>query len=133
MFKWIKSLFSKNKPVEISPTDISKSPYAAVKVGFDEDKAWSHWPEKDPQSVAWSELIGVAVETTDEGPFVEDVWWHLAAKNGVVTYPSEATGAGELLERLQNIPTFNNERLIQAMVSTSNQTFILWDHEGRHQ
>ena len=133
MFKWIKSVFSKNKSVGNSPTDTPKSPYAAVKVWFDEDRAWLHWPEKDPQSVAWRELIGVAVETTDEGPFIEDVWWHLATKRGVVTYPSEATGAGELLERLQKIPTFNNERLIQAMASTSNQTFILWDHEGRHQ
>lgn len=133
MFKWIKSVFSKNNSVDISSTDTPKSPYAAVKVWFDEYGAWSHWPEKDPQAVAWSELIGVAVETTDQGPFDEDVWWHLATNNGVVTYPSEATGAGDLLERLQKIPTFNNERLIQAMGSTSNQTFILWDHKGRHQ
>ncbi len=133
MFKWIKSLFSKNSSNKSQIGQSSKSPYAAVKVWFDEERAWSHWPDKEPQSAAWSELIGVAVETTDQGPFVEDVWWHLATKEGVVTYPSEATGAGELLKRLQDIPTFNNERLIQAMSSTSNQTFILWDHEGRHQ
>lgn len=133
MFKWIKSLFSKDKRGEEQVRSASESPYAAVKVWFDEESAWSHWPDKEPQSAAWNKLIGVAVETTDQGPFVEDVWWHLATKEGVVTYPSEATGAGELLKRLQDIPTFNNERLIQAMSSTSNQTFILWDHEGRHQ
>lgn len=83
--------------------------------------------------MAWNELIGIAVETTDEGPFVKDVWWHLATKYGVLTYPSEAMGTGELLKRLQKIPTFNNERLIQAMSSTSNQTLILWDDKGRHQ
>ena len=133
MFKWIRSLFAKIKSVNISFSGISESTCAAVKVWFDEDGAWSHWPGKDPKSVAWSELIGVAIETTDQGPFVEDVWWHLATKTDVLTYPSDATGADELLERLQNIPTFNNERLIQVMASTSNQTFILWDHEGRHQ
>ncbi|WP_409525709.1 hypothetical protein [Nitrincola sp. MINF-07-Sa-05] len=132
MIKWIKSLFNKDRPIAVQDTPVSDSPYAAVKVWFDEDKVWAHWPDKEPQSIAWSELIGVAVETTDQGPFVEDVWWHLATKKEVVTYPSEATGAGELLQRLQEIPTFNNECLIQAMSSTSNQSFILWDHEGRH-
>ncbi|MBU2876447.1 hypothetical protein [Aliiglaciecola lipolytica] len=129
MIKWISSLFS-NKEDENQGV---KSPYAAIKVCFDEKNVWVHWPEKEPQSIAWNELIGVAVETTDEGPFVEDVWWHLATKDGVITYPSEATGAGEFLRRLQDIPTFNNERLIKSMSSTENQTFILWDHEGRHE
>ena len=133
MFEWIRSLLSKNNEDEGRITQASSNPYAAVKVWFDENRAWSHWPDKEPQSAAWNELIGVAVETTDQGPFVEDVWWHLATKDGVVTYPSEATGAGELLKRLQEIPTFNNERLIAAMSSTLNQTFILWDYEGRHQ
>ncbi|WP_331352348.1 hypothetical protein [Cellvibrio sp. UBA7671] len=132
MFDLILSLLAKFKLKKSAEKAGQASPYAAVKVWFDEDYAHVRWPEKEPQSVAWSELIGVAVETTDQGPFVEDVWWHLATKNGVVTYPSEATGAGELLRRLQEIPSFNNERLIQAMASTSNQMFLLWDHEGRH-
>ena len=50
-------------------------------------------------------LFGVAVETNDQGPFAEDVWWHLASEEKVVTYPSEATGASEMLLRLQKIPT----------------------------
>lgn len=72
------------------------------------------------------------METTGEGPFIEDVWWHLASTDSVITYPSEATGAEEILSRLQKFPDFNNERLIEAMTCAENHTFILWDHEGRH-
>lgn len=135
MFKWLSSLFSKNESTEDTSQNLppAGSSCAAVKVWFDKENAWVHWPEKEPQSIAWSKLIGVAIETTDEGPFVEDVWWHLATKEGVITYPSGAAGAGELLKRLQDIPTFNNERLIESMSSTQNQTFILWDSEGRHE
>jgi hypothetical protein len=129
MLKKILSFFKKSKQQD---QEVSKSPYADVKVWYDDERAWVHWPSKEPQSIPWSALIGVAVETTDLGPFVEDVWWHLASKEKVITFPSEATGVGEMLTRLQKIPTFNNEHLIQAMQCTDNKTFILWDHEARH-
>ena len=129
MLKKIISLFKKYEPKD---NEVSKSPYAAVKVWFDKEHAWVHWPSKEPESIKWDSLIGVAVETTDQGPFVEDVYWLLASKEKVISYPSEASGSEEMLKRLQEIPTFNNERLIEAMTCTDNQTFILWDHEGRH-
>jgi len=109
-----------------------ESPYAKVKVSFDEESAFVQWPDKAAEAICFKDLIGVAVETTDKGPFIEDVWWHLASPEKVVTYPSEATGADKILNRLQQLPTFNNERLIQAMSSTDNKTFILWDKQGRH-
>lgn len=110
-----------------------KSPYAAIQVGFNDEQIIVQWPDKPIETVAWSSLIGVAIETTDQGPFVEDVWWHLATREKVVTFPSEASGVDEILPKLQELPTFNNERLIAAMSCAQNQMFILWDHDGRHQ
>jgi len=129
MLKKVLSIFKKPEP---QSKKVSKSPYAAVKVWFDDQQAWVQWPSKEPESINWDAIIGVAIETNDQGPFVEDVYWLLASKEKVISYPSEATGSEEMLKRLQEIPTFNNERLIEAMTCTDNQTFILWDHEGRH-
>lgn len=129
MLKKVLSIFKKPEP---KSKDVSKSPYAAVKVWFDDQQAWVQWPSKEPESIKWDAIIGIAIETNDQGPFVEDVYWLLASKEKVISYPSEATGSEEMLKRLQEIPTFNNERLIEAMTCTDNQTFILWDHEGRH-
>jgi len=129
MLKKILSFIKKSEPEN---NGVSKSPYAAVRVWFDNEQAWVHYPSKEPESIKWDSLIGIAVETNDQGPFVEDVYWLLASEEKVISYPSEATGSEEMLKRLQEIPTFNNERLIEAMTCTGNQTFILWDHEGRH-
>ncbi len=135
VFGLLSKFFKKNK-LEVESTQTSQpareSPYAAVKVRCENGVIHVEWPEKPVQKVAIDSLIGVAIETTDQGPFVDDVWWHLATGESVATYPSEATGAGELLSQLQALPTFNNDRLIQAMGSTQNNMFILWDKQGRH-
>ena len=133
MFEKLKSLFK--KPVEPSlgtgavGTGTASSS-SAVKVGFDESCIWVESPDNDTRSLSWSDLIGVAVETTDQGLFVEDVYWLLATKDEVAVYPDCAEGAKELLERLQELPDFNNGRLIEAMACTTSRVFLLWDHEG---
>ena len=135
MLGWLSKFFKSKKPeakLGQHPQAVRKSPYAAVKVRCEGGLIHIEWPEKPAQVVAMDALIGVAVEITDQGPFVEDVWWHLATSETVATYPSEATGAGDLLSQLQSLPTFNNERLIQAMSSAQNNMFILWDKQGRH-
>jgi hypothetical protein len=131
MLKKFLLFFKKSEPQN---KDISKlkSPYEAVKVWFEDQQVWVQWPSKEPESIKWDAIIRIAIETNDQGPFVEDVYWLLASKEKVISYPNEATGTEEMLKRLQEIPTFNNERLIDAMTCTDNQTFILWDHEGRH-
>jgi len=75
----------------------------------------------------WDALIGIAIETTDQGPFVEDVFYILAGENNTIICPSEAKGSQELLTRLQQLHNFDNEAVIAAMTSTSNQTFICWE------
>jgi hypothetical protein len=47
------------------------------------------------------------------------------ASSGCVI-PQGATGHKRLLERLQELPGFDNEAVIRAMASTSNDTFVAW-------
>jgi hypothetical protein len=72
----------------------------------------------------------VAVETTDEGPFAADVFFHLTGETSGCVVPLGATGEPVLVERLQTLPGFDNETLIKAMTSTSNQRFILWQKQN---
>lgn len=83
-------------------------------------------PDGVTESVGWSELKVVAIETTDEGPFQMDVFWLLAGENGGCAIPQGVTGEDALLERLQQLPGFDNEAFIKAMGSTENQRFICW-------
>ena len=77
------------------------------------------------ESVCWDELQEVRFDTTDSGPLAEDVFLVLMGGGGSCTIPQDSMPEG-LLDRLQALPGFDNEALIQAMGSTENQSFVCW-------
>jgi len=83
-------------------------------------------PDGQRESVRWDALEEVLLVTTDAGPFQTDVFWVLAAGETGVAVPQGATGEGELLERLQQLPGFDSRAVIAAMGCTDNQRFICW-------
>jgi hypothetical protein len=95
-----------------------------------EDEVSCTRPNGKVESLKWDDLEVLAVETTDEGPFVADVFWYLAGKTSGFVVPLGATGEDALLKRLQALPGFDNEMLSTAMASTSNQRFILWRRDS---
>ncbi len=113
----------KEKPTKLYPE-------SKVVIEFDYEKIWCIWPGTPDQTMLWSELIGVAIKTTDEGPFAPDVFWILGAKDKVVMYPGGATGEQEMLSRLQELPNFNNESVISAACCTDNNVFICWEKDS---
>jgi hypothetical protein len=86
-------------------------------------------PDDREFKVAWNELSLVAIETNNQGPFVEDVFWVLATKEYSLRIPQSATGSTELLERLQSLPNFDNGSVISAMGCAEDRFFICWDSE----
>lgn len=95
-------------------------------VQFDDTKVTRTMRDGKHETIQWSELREVAIITTDEGPFVDDVFWVLSGTDTGCLVPSEADGAKELLARLQKLPGFNNESVIKAMGSTGNGKFVCW-------
>ncbi len=110
----------KPKPSKLMPESL-------FVVGFDEERFWCTYPGKREQSLRWSELIRVAVETTDEGPLAPDVFFIFGGKERALMFPQGATGDEEMLRRLQELPGFNNAALFEAMTCTDNKTFICWE------
>jgi hypothetical protein len=90
-------------------------------------------PDGAIESVAWSNLQQVEIVTTDHGPFLPDVFWVLHGLDTVCVVPQGATGDRELMERLQQLPGFRNEAVIDAMSSTDNRRFLCWEKEDRYQ
>jgi hypothetical protein len=79
------------------------------------------------EAVAWTDLVEVQIVTTDEGPFVDDVFFLLAGSNGKgVCVPQGAPGSEPLLDRLQKLPNFDNEQVIAAMGCSNNARFVCW-------
>lgn len=85
-----------------------------------------HRPDGITRLVRWDDLQAVFLQTTDEGPFVSDVWWILVDSDGQCLIPQEATGETEMFYRLQTLPGFDNDAVIAAMGSVENQQFLCW-------
>jgi hypothetical protein len=85
-------------------------------------------PDAEPRTVRWDALRAVLIETTDQGPFVEDVWWILIDNEGHCIIPQEV-GSEKLLERLQQLPGFDNDAVIAAMGSVDNKIFVCWQRQ----
>jgi hypothetical protein len=80
------------------------------------------------ESVKWADLGEVAIMTTDEGPLEDDVFWVLTSLDGRsgCLIPQGIQGESALLPRLQSLSGFDNQAVINASLSTSNQRFVCW-------
>ncbi len=82
--------------------------------------------ETRQQGVRWSDLKAVLIETTDQGPFQNDVFWVLVGEKSRCVVPQEAEGSQQLLARLQTLAGFDSSAVIEAMGSAENRTFVCW-------
>ena len=100
---------------------------ARASVTFDDEAVTCRRPNGLVERVRWAELQVVLIETTDAGPWGDDVLWVLAGEGSGCVVPSEAEGMGELLERLQRLPGFRNSAVIDAMGCAENRIHIIWN------
>ena len=85
-------------------------------------------PDGTERIVRRDTLRAVLIETTDQGPFVEDVWWILIDGEGHCII-SQEDGGELLLSTLQELPDFDNDAVIAAMASVENQIFVCWQRQ----
>ena len=78
-------------------------------------------------AVLFSELERITIRTTSDGPFAEDVFYVLEGTSYAVEIPQGAVGNGVLFSRLQELPGFNNDAVIDAMVSVREDRFVCWE------
>ncbi len=79
------------------------------------------------EEVAWNNLVEVDIVTTDQGPYLEDVFFVLHGSDGKgCVVPQELAVPAKLLERLQALPDFDNGKVIEAMACAENARFVCW-------
>jgi hypothetical protein len=101
-------------------------PESRFVVRLSESEVVCERPDGRIERVAWADLQKVEIVTTADGPLAPDVFWVLHGTDGGCAVPQGATGDGQLLERLQALPGFDDHAVIEAMRSTSNRRFLCW-------
>ncbi|KAB8196207.1 hypothetical protein FKV24_004480 [Lysobacter maris] len=102
-----------------------------VVVSFDDTSVSATFPSGEVQSIAWTDVDCVAIETNDSGPWDADVWWLLEGAATRVAYPQGATGDSEMLDQFSDrFPRFNDAAVIEAVGCTSNARFVCWQRGG---
>lgn len=84
------------------------------------------------QRLKWADLERVQIVTNDSGPWGEDFWWVLEGSGGAaIAVPSERVhGDDAMMSRLLQLDGFDHSRLVEAIGSTSDHRFVVW--ESRH-
>lgn len=74
----------------------------------------------------WSEVNEIAIITTDEGPYLDDVFYVIRTNHGEICLTNFQVEEMNLLSRFAELPGFDFEAVIKAMGSTSNAVFMCW-------
>jgi hypothetical protein len=79
--------------------------------------------------VRWAELTRARIITTGAGPWGEDVYFVLeSAKGKGCVIPHDAAVRTKLLEEMQaRLTGVDDRKVVEAMGSTSNNTFVVWE------
>lgn len=74
-----------------------------------------------------SAIQGVTIETTDEGPFVDDVFWILRDKDGAILKVNNAAeGIHGMMTALGKLPGYDQGAVIEAQVCVENRIFKVY-------
>lgn len=104
-----------------------RSPFV---VDFDGIEIRSSHPKRSYGSIQVDGIVEVGILTTDEGPSAPDVWIMLLDSKGLAcTFPSDAEGHKPVIDLLLKFEGFDYRTFIEAMGSTSNAKFVVWQKQ----
>jgi hypothetical protein len=83
-------------------------------------------PKRKTEQIKWKDIEEIDIITTDEGPFLPDVWLILTGKGSGCSMPQGAPNFNEIYEKISKYEDFRFEEFIKAMSSTDNARFNLW-------
>jgi hypothetical protein len=117
-------VYTAGRPQKTSQKTVSRN----ERVEFDEREVRRYLSDGRTESIAWEDIDEIDIVTTDEGPWVDDLFWLFIDKERSkgCAVSNQADGFKDLLHRIQRLPGFDNAMVVQAMGSTSNRSFVVW-------
>jgi hypothetical protein len=96
-------------------------------ITVDDEGVRRHLADGTEEAVSWTDLAEVAIRTTPEGPWKEDVFFLLMREGGGgCAVPAGDPAADDLMSRLQSLPEFDNDAFVEAMTTVEDGLFVIW-------
>ena len=83
-------------------------------------------PKHGVEQIQWAAIEKIELVTTDEGPWLPDVWLVLSGGGDICSIPQGASHYEEVYDKVSALPGFDFEAVLSAMTSTDNARFVLW-------
>jgi hypothetical protein len=93
---------------------------------FDGESITADGPLARRVSVRLQDIYEIGVETTDAGPFVEDVFWLINRGTDDLRIPQESPVFKVLMERFGTLEGFDWKPFTEAMACTDCRYFLCW-------
>jgi hypothetical protein len=97
-------------------------------VTLDADGVTKTFANGTVESLRFDDLREVHIVTTSGGPWSVDASWLLLGPNGGCVVPCNSEVSKPLLERLQQLPGFDDMIVVVAMGCTDDARFKVWAH-----
>ena len=108
-----------------------QKPKMPPRVAYNDSTVSVSTTRDEVESLTWDALQSVRIRTTSQGPQPEDVFWVLAGADGTeLRIPSQAQGMARLLERLQQLPGFDHNAVMEAVTCSDDQGVVCWQRPG---
>ncbi|MGE3547329.1 MAG: hypothetical protein AB7L28_25610 [Kofleriaceae bacterium] len=78
------------------------------------------------ERIPWADVAAVAIRTTPDGPWFDDVFWQFVVANDVYELPGSLVGGDDLGVMQQQLAGIDSYAIIEAMGSTTERTFSIW-------
>ena len=88
-------------------------------------------PFRKPVFIRIDELDEIGVETTDQGPFMEDVFWNLKHGDMRIRIPDPHPVFRQLMNRFDSLEGFDWKPFAEAMTCADNHYFLCWKRPPR--
>ena len=76
--------------------------------------------------MGWEDLVEVAIRTTPEGPWQEEVFLLLSGRDGGVAGPQGEAVERDLLGWRQALPGFDHQQVVEARGCAEDALFVCW-------
>jgi hypothetical protein len=121
MFKKLRTWFEKQSP----------NHRRHIRYAFDGQTITADGPLAQRVSVRVEDIHEIGIETTETGPFVEDVFWLINRDTDGLRVPQESPVFETLMKHFGSLEGFNWEPFADAMACTDCRYFICWRRANR--